>query len=64
MGVGGGVPVLISTIRNFLDILGITTKSGEFSQNLVENKCCQGISCCHGNALSSNFDVILIFFSK
>ena len=31
---GGEVPALISTI----DVHGIVTKSGEFSQNILENK--------------------------
>ena len=32
------MPALILTIGNFLDILGIATKSCDISSNLLENK--------------------------
>ena len=67
------MPVLISTIDNFLDIYGIGTKSGEFSPYLLENEN-------YGNILSQGIHLLprqhsirrhasshfafLVFFSK
>ena len=53
----GGLRKVITTIENFLDIHDIAIKSGDFSQNLLQNKNSGKIlsqgknTCCHGNAV-------------
>ena len=67
--VGMEVPALILTIGNFLDILGVTTKSCDISSNLLENKILekfwvQGSICCHDNTVfDAMFRQILLFIA-
>ena len=66
----GGEPTEISTIVIFLDTHRRATKSGDVSQNILENKILEkfsvkGITNCHCNTVfDAMFGEILVFFLK